>query len=128
MNAAVAGLLAIDLSGFIYAAAVAEAHGITPGEFLETCENMADAVREQWRRTAQNWFTGNRDSRLNGTASAEMWEHEIGHLLHNAVDKGVPAGFLRAASEVFESAAATGRGGEDAAVLLELVRHRKPTA
>jgi 3-hydroxyisobutyrate dehydrogenase-like beta-hydroxyacid dehydrogenase len=128
MNAAVAGLLAIDLAGFIHSAAVAEACGIAPGEFLETCDNMADAVREQWKRTAQNWFTGNSDTRLNGTASVAMWEHEIGHLLENAVDKGVPAGFLGAAHEVFESAAASGRESKDAAVLLELLRPGHSTA
>ena len=128
MNAAVAGLLAIDLAGFIQTAAVADACGISPGEFFETCESMADAVREQWQRTAQNWFTGNRETRLNGTASVAMWQQEVGHLLANAVDKGVPAEFLTAAHEVFANAAASGRGSEDAAVLLESLRPGNPTA
>ncbi|MGW0563801.1 NAD(P)-dependent oxidoreductase [Streptomyces sp. NPDC003016] len=108
-----------SLVSWLHVLAVADANGITAGEFLphasETFASMPDFLRFYTPRIDAGHHPGDVDRLAMGVAS-------VGHVLHTTRDAGVDPALPAALLDIFERGMAAGHAGDSVTSLVEVFR------
>lgn len=117
INAAILGVMASGLLGFINAAALSDAYGFPPEELFGICGDLAPLFKNLWKATIDKWAAGDSVPREE-TASADIWWHEIRHITDAASEAGVDATLYRAMASMLDRAREAGEGERDVSALI----------
>lgn len=126
MNVAITGTMGTALIGLIHGAAIVDACGLPVGEFVNVCIDLLEMLKGFWKKTSDNWESGNRDPQVHGTARAELWGHELLHFYRTAQEVGVHGDFISEMVNLFDKIKNSGNSEKDISVLLDILKKSSP--